>query len=90
MQRPAQHKTAVLLYNVSTVERYVGMEIRRDSICVCVPPYRGLLCGLSAAGFAGMAAAALAFVYLDKVIAQQQVYFTVQRHGYPHIGESGF
>ncbi|MDP2744562.1 MAG: hypothetical protein Q8P00_05795, partial [Dehalococcoidia bacterium] len=37
-----------------------------------------------------MAAAVLAFPYLDKIVAEDQVDYLMKRHPYRHIGEKGF
>ena len=37
-----------------------------------------------------MAAAILAFPYLDKIVAEDQVDSLMKRHPYRHIGEKGF
>jgi hypothetical protein len=43
----------------------------------------------SAAGLAGVAAAALALAYLDVVVAEKEVELAVQRHRRRHIGKKG-
>ena len=50
-------------------------------------PLTGGFSGLSAAGFAGMPAAALPFDDLDVIITENQVNFPAQGHRRGHIGK---
>jgi hypothetical protein len=53
----------------------------------CFPPTGVGRRRLSAAGLTGVPAAAPAFPYLDKVIAEYEIEFSAQRHRRRHVGE---
>jgi hypothetical protein len=59
-------------------------------VVACAVSLTGSVGGhLSAAGFAGVAAAALVLAYLDPVVAEKEVKLAAQRHRGRHVGKEG-
>jgi hypothetical protein len=51
---------------------------------------RSLLRGFSATGLTGVTTATLPFTYFSKIIAEDKIKLSMQRHGDGHIGEESF